>query len=193
MLLEPLDEPFGKPSIFLLPRNYTVNILLYFLLVSLYIYKHTFYTPLGFFSVTVQTGEHSHHAMGFIIWVGPSTVVRRREVKVHDGDAGDAVELLTRKRRSQTHYPDYPGGRNIMCPYTRGSRRFNHSSWKCDDSWSRVRKGPEPRKAGGLQKLEKARKQILPLSFQKEPILLTLGLQLSETDFGHLASRIARK
>ena len=67
MLLEPLDEPFGKPSIFLLPRNYTVNILLYFLLVSLYIYKHTFYTPLGFFSVTVQTGEHSHHAMGFII------------------------------------------------------------------------------------------------------------------------------
>ena len=80
-----------------------------------------------------------------------------------------------------------------MCPYTRGSRRFNHSSWKCDDSWSRVRKGPEPRKAGGLQKLEKARKQILPLSFQKEPILLTLGLQLSETDFGHLASRIARK
>ena len=56
-----------------------------------------------------------------------------------------------------------------------------------------MRKGPEPRKAGGLQKLEKARKQMLPLSFRKEPVLLTLGLQLSETDFGHLAFRIARK
>ena len=63
-----------------------------------------------------------------------STVVRRREVKVHDGDVGDAVELLTRKRRSQTHYPGYPGGPNIMCPYTRGSGRFNHSSRKCDNS-----------------------------------------------------------
>ena len=67
MLLEPSNEPFSEPSIFLPPRNYTVNTLLYFLLVSLYIYKHTFYTSLGFFSVTVQTGEHSHHAMRFII------------------------------------------------------------------------------------------------------------------------------
>lgn len=40
----------------------------------------------------------------------------------------------------------------------------------------------QPRNAGSLSTLEKARKGILPLSLQKEPVLLTHVRLLTSTD-----------
>lgn len=42
--------------------------------------------------------------MGFIIGIGPSTVVRRREMKVRGEDVGGKGESLTSQLRCQAHY-----------------------------------------------------------------------------------------
>ena len=87
--------------------------------------------------------------------------VARRKVKAHDGDVGGAEESLTRKLRSQAHYPDYAGGPSIMCPYKKEVGDLTVAVGNVMTAGAMGGKGPEPRNAGGLQKLKKARKQIL--------------------------------
>jgi hypothetical protein len=51
----------------------------------------------------------------------------------------------------------------------------------------------QPRKAGGLQMLEKVRKQILSLELQKESALLTAWLWLGKRNFRLLTSTTLRE
>lgn len=67
-----------------------------------------------------------------------------------------------------------------------GRRKSAHGHRKCGDNWGNAKKGSrdaEARKDKGTES---------PLEPQKEPVLQMHWLELSETNFGHLASTTAR-
>ena len=83
---------------------------------------------------------------------------------------------------------DYPGGPNVirrtLVRWSQESQRRDVMRKQCGIMcFEYGGKAPKPRGAGSLEKEEKAREWIPLQSLQKEPALLTLDFQPSETDF----------
>ena len=149
-----------------------------------------FYTALGFLSVRVYTGEQSHYGMCYRN--GTSHSCGRRDLKVHSGTTGGREESLIIRLRSQARYPGLSRWAQVdsKCPSKRETERNVPTViGNVVTIGVMLRRGQEPRNA----EARKGKNTDSPLKPQKEPVLRMPWLELSETNFGHLASTIARE